>query len=172
MIPADCSALRALSVLKTFEFRPVRAPFSCFMSCPTNEPDVDFSVLRTPKIGKNIHNSLIFLRKMATCLCFSGPIDIKIYASMYFYVHLSLGSYFIISYRKGQLKKKRRFLKAVVFRNLPQCFLLPAQAITALQRLGNKSAPLHNHLPELPCQHHSLPPGILYGHPLPEHEPG
>ncbi len=54
------------------------------MSCPTNEPDVDFSVLRTLKIDENIRNPLIFLRKMATCSCFAGPIDIKIHASMYF----------------------------------------------------------------------------------------
>ena len=38
------------------------------MSCPTNEPDVDFSVLRTLKIDENIRNPLIFLRKMATCI--------------------------------------------------------------------------------------------------------
>ncbi len=54
------------------------------MSCPTNEPDIDFSVLRTPKIDENIRNPLMFLQKMATCSCFAGPIDIKIHASMYF----------------------------------------------------------------------------------------
>ena len=54
------------------------------MSCPTNEPDVDFFVLRTPEIDENIRNPRIFLRKMATCSCFAGPIDIKIHASMYF----------------------------------------------------------------------------------------
>ena len=54
------------------------------MSYPTNEPNVDFSVLCTPKIDENIHNPLIFLRKMAACSCFAGPIDIKIHASMYF----------------------------------------------------------------------------------------
>ena len=54
------------------------------MSCPTNEPYVDFSVLRTLKIDENIRNPLMFLRKMATCSCFAGPIDIKIHASMYF----------------------------------------------------------------------------------------
>ncbi len=64
------------------------------MSCPTNEPYVDFSVLRTLKIDENIRNPLIFLRKMATCSCFAGSIDIKIHASMYFYVHLSLDSYY------------------------------------------------------------------------------
>ena len=32
----------------------------------------DCSVLRTPAIIKNIHNSLIFLRKMATYSCFGG----------------------------------------------------------------------------------------------------
>ena len=37
------------------------------MSCPTNEPNVDFSVLCTPKIDENIRNPLIFLRKMAVC---------------------------------------------------------------------------------------------------------
>ena len=63
------------------------------MSCPTNEPDVDFFVLRTPKIDENIRNPRIFLRKMATCSCLAGPIDIRIHASMYSYVHLSLGSY-------------------------------------------------------------------------------
>ncbi len=62
------------------------------MSCPTNEPDVDFFVLRTPKIDENIRNPRIFLRKMATCSCFAGPINIGIHASMYSYVHLSLGS--------------------------------------------------------------------------------
>ena len=54
------------------------------LSCPTNEPGVDFFVLRTPKIDENIRNPRIFLRKMATCSCFAGPIDIKIHASMYF----------------------------------------------------------------------------------------
>ena len=54
------------------------------MSYTTNEPNVDFSVLCTPKIDENIHNPLIFLRKMAACSCFAGPIDIKIHASMYF----------------------------------------------------------------------------------------
>ncbi len=48
------------------------------MSCPTNEPYVDFSVLRTPKIDENIRNPRIFLRKMATFSCLAGPIDIKI----------------------------------------------------------------------------------------------
>ena len=69
-------------------------PLTHTMSCPTNEPDVDFFVLRTPKIDENIRNPHIFLRKMATCSCFAGPIDIRIHASMYSYVHLSLGSYF------------------------------------------------------------------------------
>ena len=54
------------------------------MSCPTNEPDVDFFVLRTPKIDENIRNPRIFLRKMAACSCLAGPIDIRIHASMYF----------------------------------------------------------------------------------------
>ncbi len=54
------------------------------MSCPTNEPYVDFSVLHTLKIDENIRNPLIFLRKMAACECFAGPIDRKIHASMYF----------------------------------------------------------------------------------------
>ena len=54
------------------------------MSCPTNEPDVDFFVLRTPEIDENIRNPRIFLRKMATCSCFAVPIDIRIHASMYF----------------------------------------------------------------------------------------
>ena len=49
------------------------------MSCPTNESDVDFFVLRTPKIDENIRNPRIFLRKMATCSCFAGHMDIKIY---------------------------------------------------------------------------------------------
>ena len=62
------------------------------MSYPTNEPNVDFSVLCTPKIYENIRNSLIFLRKMAPCSCFAGPIDMKIHASTDFHVHLSLGS--------------------------------------------------------------------------------
>ena len=53
------------------------------MSCPTNESDVDFFVLRTLKIDENIRNPRIFLRKMATCSCFAGPIDIRIHASMY-----------------------------------------------------------------------------------------
>jgi len=30
MIPADCYALRAPAILKTFEIRPARAAFSCF----------------------------------------------------------------------------------------------------------------------------------------------
>ena len=64
------------------------------MSYPTNEPSVDFSVLCTLKIDENIRNSLIFLRKMAACSCFAGPIDMKIHASMYFHVHLSLGSFY------------------------------------------------------------------------------
>ena len=42
------------------------------MSQGTNESTVDFSVLCTPKIDENIRNSLIFLRKMASCSCFSG----------------------------------------------------------------------------------------------------
>ena len=54
------------------------------MSCLTNEPAVDFSALRALKIDENIRNPLIFLRKMAACSCFAGPIDIKIHASMYF----------------------------------------------------------------------------------------
>ena len=54
------------------------------MSCSTNEADVDFFVLRTLKIDENIRNPRIFLRKMATCSCFAGPIDIRIHASMYF----------------------------------------------------------------------------------------
>ena len=49
------------------------------MSCLTKEPDVYFFVLRTPKIDENIRNPRIFLRKMATCSCFAGPMDIKIY---------------------------------------------------------------------------------------------
>ena len=53
------------------------------MSCPTNESDVDFFVLRTPKIDENIRNPRNFLRKMGTCSCFAGPIDIRIHASMY-----------------------------------------------------------------------------------------
>ena len=59
-------------------------PLTHTMSCTTNEPDVDFFVLRTPKIDENIRNPRIFLRKMATCSCFAGPIDIRIHASMYF----------------------------------------------------------------------------------------
>ena len=31
------------------------------MSCPTNEPFVDFSVLRTSKIDENIRNPLIII---------------------------------------------------------------------------------------------------------------
>ena len=54
------------------------------MSYQTNEPDVDFSVLSTPQIDKNIRNPFIFLRKMTICLCFTGPIEIKTHASMYF----------------------------------------------------------------------------------------
>ena len=54
------------------------------MSYPTNEPAIDFFVLCTPKIDENIRNLHIFLRKMATCSCLAGPIDIKIHASMYF----------------------------------------------------------------------------------------
>ncbi len=41
MMPSDFSALRALKIRKN-------------MSCPTNEPYVDFSVLRTLKIDVNI----------------------------------------------------------------------------------------------------------------------
>ena len=58
------------------------------MSCPTNEPYVDFFVLRTLKIDVNIRNPLIFLRKMAACSCFAGPIDRKIHAVSY--THLTL----------------------------------------------------------------------------------
>ena len=53
-----------------------------FMSCPTNEPNVDFSVLCTPKIGENIRNPLIFLQKMAACSCFVGSKVMLFHASM------------------------------------------------------------------------------------------
>ena len=53
-----------------------------FMSCPTNEPNVDFSVLCTTKIGENIRNPLIFLRKIAACSCFAGPKVMLFHASM------------------------------------------------------------------------------------------
>ncbi len=66
------------------------------MSCPTNEPYVDFSVLRTLKIDENIRNPLMFLRKMATCSCFAGPIDIKIHASMYFMSICPLAQYMML----------------------------------------------------------------------------
>ncbi len=54
------------------------------MSCPANEPLMNFYALRAPEIHENIRNPLIFLRKMATFSCLAGPIDIKIYASIYF----------------------------------------------------------------------------------------
>ena len=82
------------------------------MDYPTNEPSVDFSVLRVfaslrsvlnashwdaaPKIDENIRNPLIFLRKMAACSCFAGPIDMKIHANTDFHVHLSLGSLYLL----------------------------------------------------------------------------
>ena len=54
------------------------------MSCPTNEPLRDFFAFHALKITKNIRNSLIFLRKMATFSCFAVPIVIKMYASIHF----------------------------------------------------------------------------------------
>ncbi len=41
------------------------------MSCPTNEPIIDFSVFRTHKIDENIRNPLTFLRKMTSCSYFA-----------------------------------------------------------------------------------------------------
>ena len=71
-------------------------PLAHVMSYPTNEPDVDFFVLRTPKIDENIRNPRIFLRKMATCSCFAEPIDIKIRASMHFMSICPLAQHIII----------------------------------------------------------------------------
>ena len=44
------------------------------MGCPTNEPDINFSVLCTSEIDENMRNPLM--------LC--GPHGHKIHASMYF----------------------------------------------------------------------------------------
>ena len=54
------------------------------MSCPADEPLMNFYALRAPEIHDNIRNSLIFLRKMATFSFLAEPIDIKKYANIYF----------------------------------------------------------------------------------------
>ena len=73
-------------------------PNIILMSCPTNEPNVDFFVLRTPEIDENIRNPRIFLRKMDTCSCFAGPMDIKIYEKDFILMEI------LVRYKNANIK--------------------------------------------------------------------
>ena len=98
MIPTDFFAFHTLEILKTVScFAGPKVmhfhvnmksmtfwPWYHKKSCPTNEPLCDFFAFHALKITKNIRNSLIFLRKMATFSCFAVLIVIKMYASIHF----------------------------------------------------------------------------------------